>query len=86
MGGGIRIPFIVVVAGICGLFADSLLGATLQVQFLCPGCGRVTENKTHCAGHEGTPSRGIRWLDNDIVNLAGTLSAAIVGGALSSFG
>lgn len=48
---------------------DTLLGSLLQVKYRCPGCGTVTESRTHC-GISTEVFRGISWLDNNLVNLA----------------
>jgi uncharacterized protein (TIGR00297 family) len=65
-------------AGVAGMLADSLLGATLQGKFQCPACdARFERGNTVC--HE--PVRltgGWAWLDNDGVNLAATLCGAAV--------
>ncbi|HQV32459.1 MAG TPA: DUF92 domain-containing protein, partial [Calditrichia bacterium] len=66
----------VVVAGFWGSILDSLLGATLQVQFSCQTCGKITERAQHC-GQETRQYRGIFWMDNDLVNLLSILGAAI---------
>jgi uncharacterized membrane protein len=70
----------VAAAGVVGMLVDSLLGATLQARFACPICGRAAERPGRC--HE--PLRlihGIRWFDNDAVNLAGTLAGALTAAA-----
>ena len=82
MRGDYRMAILVTLSGVAGLIADSLLGATLQREFLCGGCGEVTENEAHCVGFRGVHARGIRWLTNDMVNLAATLTAALAGGIL----
>ena len=68
----------VTAAGVAGLLLDSVLGATLQGRFECPGCAaRFERGNSVC--HE--PVRlvgGWRWLDNDAVNLTATLCGAIV--------
>ena len=64
-------------AGIFGMLSDSCLGATLQGRYTCPVCQAVTEQPGSCH----TPlalTRGMAWLDNDAVNLAGSLVGAIV--------
>jgi len=69
-------------AGVLGMLADSVLGATLQGKYECPACdARFEHGNTVC--HEPVRlARGWRWLDNDGVNLAATLvgaAAAVLG-------
>lgn len=68
-------------AGIAGALADSLLGATLQAEFRCPACARRSESPVHACGTPAPHVRGLRWLDNDAVNLAATLTGAVTGAA-----
>lgn len=67
-------------AGVAGMLADSLLGATLQGKYECPACdARFERGNTVC--HEPVRlTAGWRWLDNDAVNFAATL----VGGAVAA--
>ncbi len=63
--------------GVVGSLVDSWLGATLQGQFECVGCGLSTERRLHCAA----PTRWVRgWraLDNDKVNVACSLAGGIL--------
>ena len=66
-------------AGLIGALIDSLLGATLQRVNRCYHCGATVEGTVHC-GQPTQPWRGWRWMDNDAVNLFGTLAGAGVGG------
>ena len=62
----------------CGLAAggiDSLLGATMQVHFRCIVCESTTERRTHC-GAQTVPARGVRWMNNDVVNTICACSGA----------
>jgi len=72
--------WILAAAGVLGMAGDSLLGATLQGVFRCPGCGARFEDRRAACHAPLERSRGWRWLDNDGVNLAATLVGA--GGAL----
>ena len=50
------------------------LGASIQVKYKCEKCKKITERKEHC-GKETNYYKGIKWIDNNLVNL---LSNAIV--------
>ncbi|HET8628187.1 MAG TPA: DUF92 domain-containing protein [Thermomicrobiales bacterium] len=67
-----------VVAGVAGAFADSVLGATLQARYRCPRCGALTERTRHCDAPTVLVG-GLRWLDNDAVNLASSAIGAATG-------
>ena len=75
MAPGLRI---LAAAGVAGMLADSVLGATLQGKYECPACdARFERGQTVC--HEPVRlASGWRWLDNDGVNLAATLVGAAV--------
>ncbi len=64
-------------AGIFGMLSDSLLGATLQGRYTCPVCNALSEQPGTCHAPLGL-TRGVPWLDNDAVNLAGSAVGAIV--------
>ncbi|MFH0930376.1 MAG: DUF92 domain-containing protein, partial [Candidatus Zixiibacteriota bacterium] len=64
---------LIVIAGFLGSFIDSLLGAFLQAQYLCPICNKITEKKTHC-GLETKKVSGVSWLNNDWVNFFSSIS------------
>lgn len=64
-------------AGAIGSLADSLLGGTLQSQYRCPACGKITERKKHCDGRETSLVQGYRWINNDVVNFAASVVGAV---------
>lgn len=59
-----------------GIF-DSILGSSVQVKYKCKKCKIITEKKIHC-GYETKYYKGIRWIDNDIVNLFSNLFSFLV--------
>ena len=63
---------VVTAAGIAGSFLDSLLGATVQARWLDPlRPGLFTERP-----QPGPPGRGLRGINNDVVNALCTVGAA----------
>lgn len=64
-------------AGVAGMLADSVLGATVQARFACAVCGRTVEVPRHC-NSTAAPLGGLPWMTNDTVNALGTgVGAAI---------
>lgn len=77
----------VAAAGIGGMLFDSLLGATGQGVYECPGCAARTEHAGTVCHEPVRLIRGWRWLDNDAVNLAATVmgaGAGLLGARLAS--
>lgn len=70
---------VVLLAGLLGAFLDSLMGATIQAQFLCPECGVISEQRDHagCAA-KSRRLRGWPWLGNNAVNFLASLAGGIL--------
>ncbi|HYI14850.1 MAG TPA: DUF92 domain-containing protein [Thermomicrobiales bacterium] len=62
----------VVVAGLAGSLADSLLGELVQERRRCPACDVLTEARVHHCGTATVHAGGVRGVDNDVINLACT--------------
>lgn len=69
--------------GIAGALADSLLGATVQCRHWCEQCGCETERDVHDCGVQTRPLRGMRWMNNDVVNLISGAAGGLLAGLLS---
>ncbi len=72
----------VVIAGFAGSISDSLLGAFWQRRNRCAVCGTTTEDDIHC-DRKSAYAGGIRWLNNDAVNLFCTVCGAVIAGILT---
>jgi uncharacterized membrane protein len=66
------------VIGVLGCNIDSLLGATIQAIYKCPSCGTLMEKKISCCGQPLKHYRGIKFIDNNAVNLLSTMFGAII--------
>lgn len=78
-----KITAAVLLGALAGCTLDSILGATVQAMYYCPGCHKETErHPTHLCGAPTRPLRGWRWLTNDWVNLISSLAGALLATAL----
>jgi uncharacterized protein (TIGR00297 family) len=68
----------VLLGGVIGSVADSILGATLQTLRYCPSCDRACETNPHVCGAPTVVRRGLAWFENDAVNFAATICGALV--------
>lgn len=69
---------LVLLAGVAGSVADSVLGALVQARRRCPTCNAPTERRVHDCGTATVPDGGWAWMTNDTVNAMAT----VVGAAL----
>jgi uncharacterized protein (TIGR00297 family) len=72
----------VAAAGVAGALLDSIVGASLQARQWCPSCSCECETPQHYCGTPTTLRRGVRWIQNDAVNLMATLCGALAAAAL----
>jgi len=79
-GGFWTMAAMISVAGVTGALFDSFLGATVQAIYRCPQCKKETERYLlHTCGTKTIQTRGWKWLNNDLVNLACSIMGAIIG-------
>lgn len=69
------------VAGVLGCTVDSVVGATLQAKRRCATCGAATERREHC-GAATELATGLPFVSNDLVNVLGALTGAVLGALL----
>ncbi|AOZ93962.1 DUF92 domain-containing protein [Paenibacillus crassostreae] len=65
------------VSGLVGAFTDSILGATVQVMYVCPVCDKEVEVLSHCE-QTTKQCRGWIWMTNDAVNMWSSIVGAVV--------
>ena len=77
-GYGLPAFFLVLGLGMLGNFLDSVLGATLEVQYRCEVCGGIYDVPVHC-GRPAVKLWGFRWFENNWVNFTSSLVATLLG-------
>lgn len=70
-------PFILL-GGVAGAIADSVVGASIQRRSWCDACGQATEMRIHTCGAATRHTGGLAWLENDGVNLIATATGAVL--------
>jgi len=75
---GIKGIVCLTVSGVFAQVLDSVLGATIQAQHVCPVCGRHTERRLHCGGVATRFHSGLRWVNNDVVNALCALGGVVI--------
>jgi uncharacterized protein (TIGR00297 family) len=68
----------VVLGGVGGALADSVVGATLQDRRWCDVCQASTERAVHSCGTTTRHSGGLTRMDNDLVNLIATVAGGTI--------
>lgn len=68
---------VVAVSGIIGSLVDSYLGATIQGHYYDPDRDQITEHEER-DGKKLALCRGVRWIDNDVVNLMSNTIAVLL--------
>lgn len=74
---------VILISGFLAAYIDSLLGSAVQAKYRCGLCGALTEKKVHC-GEKGSLEKGLKLVDNDMVNFLNNLSGAVIALALYS--
>ena len=67
----------VLVIPMIGILVDSLLGSLVQAKYQCVKCGKFTEKAAHC-GDPTAHCGGLKFINNDTVNILSNFSAAIL--------
>ena len=67
---------IITAAAFLGAIFDSFLGSLLQVKYKCTVCSEIVEKEEHC-GAKTAHYRGVKIINNDVVNLLSTAASAL---------
>lgn len=72
---------VIALSAFSGCLLDSVLGATVQAHYYDEVHDRITEHSV-VDGRILPLQRGVRWVDNDVVNLISNVASAILGMSL----
>jgi uncharacterized membrane protein len=64
-------------SGLIGSITDSLIGGSIQGQYQCEICQKITERENHCGRNSTKLVRGYEWVNNDLVNFTASAVGAI---------
>lgn len=81
-GDQVRLLVAVTVGGLAGSVIDSLMGAAIQIQYVCPACNERTEARIHRCGTPTIQTRGYVPFTNDAVNITAIVAGTLVGALL----
>jgi len=76
-GRGMVFAIVITLSGFLAALVDSALGSAVQAKYRCPCCSALTEKKVHC-DQPGVLEKGLRWVDNDMVNFLNNVSGAVL--------
>lgn len=65
-----------------GEVLDSILGATLQVKYRCPVCGKLTDKEIHVCGARTERAWGFTPIKNEVTNVVSTSLVALIASLL----
>lgn len=65
------------VFGFMGSLLDTLIGAFLQVEYICPVCSVHTERTKHC-NCQTVKRKGINWINNEMVNISSIIISSVL--------
>jgi len=69
---------VITLSGFAGCIFDSFLGAFFQALYIDADSGNYTEKKKSPSGKDNALLSGIKWMDNDMVNLASNSLSAVM--------
>ena len=69
---------VITLSGFAGCIFDSFLGAFFQALYIDADSGKYTEKKKSPSGKDNALFSGIKWIDNDMVNLASNSLSAVM--------
>ncbi len=75
---------VIALTGFMGSIIDSYLGACVQAHYINPKTGQLTE-KDREDGLDNELSYGLRWVDNDMVNLLSNIFSAVFSFGMAFF-
>lgn len=73
----LQLGIIIGLVGFTGNLIDTLLGAAVQITYVCPNCGLITEKTTHCK-QKTVYKSGLRLFNNDTVNFLSIALGALL--------